>query len=67
MGSTTTPERKAAIQKLEDDGDLSDNEQIQAFQLFRKDSTIAQSYLAIRKKETRTLYIQKELSTFLSL
>ena len=33
MGSSATPERKAAIQKLEDDDDLSDNEQIQAIRL----------------------------------
>jgi hypothetical protein len=63
MGSSATPERKAAIQKLEDDDDLSDNEQIQAIQLFRKDSSIAQSYLAIGKKSKRTLYIQTELAS----
>jgi len=63
MGSSTTPERKAAIQKLEDDDDLSDHEQIQAIQLFRKDSSIAQSYLAIGKKGKRTLYIQTELAS----
>lgn len=60
--STATPERKAAIRQLEDDADLSENEQIQAFRLFRKDSTIAQSYLSISKKATRTLYIQSELA-----
>lgn len=59
---TSTPERKSAIQMLEDDADLSENEQIDAFQLFRKDSSIAQAYLAIRKKETHTRYIQLELA-----
>ena len=63
MGSSATPERKAAIQKLEDDDDLSDHEQIQAIHLFRKDSSIAQSYLTIRKKGKRTLYIQAELAS----
>jgi hypothetical protein len=41
MGSTATPERKTAIQQLEDDGDLSEDDQISAFQLFRHDSSIA--------------------------
>ena len=63
MGSSSTPERKAAIQKLEADNDLSDHEQIQAIQLFRKDSSIAQAYLAIGKKGKRTLYIQTELAS----
>ena len=63
MGSSATPERKAAIQKLEDDDDLSDHEQIQAIRLFCKDSSIAQSYLAIGKKGKRTLYIQAELAS----
>ncbi|PPQ91574.1 hypothetical protein CVT25_012285 [Psilocybe cyanescens] len=52
MGSTSTPERKTAIQMLEEDDDLSEDEKIDAIQLFRKDSTIAQSYLSIRKKDT---------------
>jgi hypothetical protein len=64
MGSTaTSPERKIVIQMLEEDGDLSEDEKIDAIQLFRKDSTIAQSYLAIKKKETRARYIQRELAT----
>lgn len=63
MGSTSTPERKTAIQMLEEDDDLSEDEKIDAIQLFRKDSTIAQSYLSIRKKDTRTRYIQRELAT----
>jgi hypothetical protein len=62
MGSTATPERKAAIRQLEDDADLSEDEQIQAFRLFRKDSAVAQSYLSISKKATRTRYIQSELA-----
>ncbi|KAF8154309.1 hypothetical protein B0H34DRAFT_800166 [Crassisporium funariophilum] len=63
MGSNATPERKTAIQMLEVDGNLSENEKIGAIQLFRKDSSIAQSYLAIKMKETRTRYIQFELET----
>jgi hypothetical protein len=62
MGSTATPERKAAIRQLEDDADLSEDEQIQAFRLFRKDSAVTQSYLSISKKATRTCYIQSELA-----
>ena len=60
MGSSATPEWKATIQKLEDDNDLSDHEQIQAIHLFHKDS---QSYLAIGKKGKQTLYIQAELAS----
>ncbi|KAF8815799.1 hypothetical protein BYT27DRAFT_7248846 [Phlegmacium glaucopus] len=63
MGSTSTPKCKTAIQMLEEDRDLSEDEKIDAIQLFRKDSTIAQSYLAIKKKETRARYIQRELAT----
>jgi hypothetical protein len=59
--STTTPERKAAIQKLQEDVDLSDDEEIRAFQLFRRDSSIAQTYLSIKGKTKHTRYIQSEL------
>lgn len=59
--STATPERKTAIRLLEEDGELSENEQIQAMRLFRKDSSIAQSYISIRNKSTRTKYIQAEM------
>jgi len=41
---------------------LSKNEQAQAIRLFSRHTSIADTYLAIHKKGTRTLYIQSELS-----
>jgi hypothetical protein len=61
-GNLTSPQRRsAAINLLEEDGDLSDNEQVQAIRLFSRRTTIADSYLAIKKKATRTRYIQSEI------
>jgi hypothetical protein len=58
-----SPERrKAAIQLLDKDDDLSDNEQVQAIRLFSRHTSIADTYLAIQKKVTCTLYIQSELN-----
>jgi hypothetical protein len=58
---TSPQRRKAAIQLLDEDDDLSENEQVQAIRLFSRQTAIADSYLAIKKKTTRTLYIQSEL------
>lgn len=59
----TSPERKRqAIQLIEEDDDLSENECIRAYQFIRKDTAFADTVLAIRKKETRTRYIQHELN-----
>jgi hypothetical protein len=61
-GPVTSPERKRqAIQMIEEDDDLSENECIRAFRVIRKDTTFADTVLSIRKKETRTRYIQREL------
>jgi hypothetical protein len=61
-GNLTSPQRRsAAINLLEEDGDLSDNEQVQAIRLFSRHTTVADSYIAIKKKATRTRYIQSEL------
>jgi hypothetical protein len=57
-----SPERhKAAIEMLDKDDDLSDNEQVHAIHLFSCHTSIADTYLAITKKSKRTLYIQSEL------
>jgi len=62
-GALKSPERRrAAIQLLNNDDDLSDNEQVQAICLFSRHTSIADTYLAIQKKATRTLYIQSELT-----
>ena len=61
-GNPTSPQHhSAAINLLEEDGDLSDNEQVQAIQLFSHHTPIADSYFAIKKKATHTHYIQLEL------
>jgi hypothetical protein len=61
----STPQRRsAAINLLEEDDDLSDNEQVQAIRLFSQCTAVANSYIAIKKKTTHTCYIQSELSEF---
>lgn len=61
--SLTSPQRRSsAIAQLDEDADLSENEQVQAIRLFSRHTSIADSYLAIKKKSVRTLYIQSELS-----
>ena len=61
-GNSTSPQHhSASINLLEEDGDLSDNEQVQAIRLFSHHTPIADSYLAIKKKATHTCYIQSEL------
>jgi hypothetical protein len=54
--------QKAAIQLLDKDDDFSDNEQVQAICLFSCHTSIADTYLAIQKKVTCTLYIQSKLN-----
>ncbi|KAG1719539.1 uncharacterized protein EDB91DRAFT_1065513 [Suillus paluster] len=64
-GGLTSPERhSAAIHCLKDDTELSKTEQVAAVQLFSHQTAIADSYLAIKKKSTRTCYIQSELAEF---
>jgi len=61
-GVSTSPEQKwLAIQLLEDDGDLSDNEHIRAMKLIHCDISVADVLLAVGSKERRTHYIQSEL------
>jgi hypothetical protein len=67
-GGVASPERRrAAIHCLEEDDDLSETEQVAAVRLFSRKTTIADSYLAIKKKSTRTRYIQSELVDFQAL
>lgn len=57
-----SPQRKrSAIHAIEDDGDLSEDEQIQVFKIIRRDTAFADTLLAIRKKESRTRFIKSEL------
>jgi hypothetical protein len=67
-GGVASPERRrAAIHRLEEDDDLSETEQVAAVRLFSRKTTIADSYLAIKKKSTHTRYIQSELVDFQAL
>ncbi|KAF5367349.1 hypothetical protein D9615_010294 [Tricholomella constricta] len=60
--SAPSPARKrAAIHMIEDDADLSDNEQLKVIKIIRRDTTFADTILAIRKAESRTRYIKSEL------
>lgn len=66
-GTAASPEHKqAAIHVIEDDGDLSDNEQIQIFRVIRKDTAFADTLLSIHKKDDRTQFIKSELYPLLA-
>jgi hypothetical protein len=61
-GPVASPEWKhQAIHVIEDDDNLSEDECIHAYQIIHKDTTFADTLLAICKKETCTCYIQREL------
>lgn len=64
--SGTPQRRKHAIEMLSDDGDLSDDDSIRAFRLFRRNSSIADTYISIPQKRLCTAYIQEELSELYS-
>lgn len=61
-GEGSPARRAAAIKIIEDDDDLSENEQLLIFKVIRKDVSVADLILAMRNKEKRTHYIQSELS-----
>ncbi|KAF6744078.1 hypothetical protein DFP72DRAFT_88381 [Ephemerocybe angulata] len=54
--------RQRAIKVIQDDGLLSEDEEIKAFSLIRKDITIADAILAIGSEDRRTRFIQHELT-----
>jgi hypothetical protein len=60
--SSSPKRRSAAVQALEQDGYLTDFEQVKAIQLFQRDTATADSYLAIKKASTRELFIRAEIS-----
>ena len=61
-GGLSSPERRRlAIQLLEKDGDLSDNEEVAAIRLFSRNTAVADSFVSITKKATRTAFVQAEL------
>lgn len=54
--------QSAAVQALEQDGYLTDFEQVKAIQLFQRDTATADSYLTIKKASARELFIRAEIS-----
>ncbi|KAF7965578.1 hypothetical protein HWV62_42846 [Athelia sp. TMB] len=62
VGPTSPQRRQAAITLLDEDDDLSENEQVRAIHLFSRHTAIADSYTSIKKKAVRTRYIQQEIS-----
>ena len=58
----TTPERcVAAVKIIEDNNELSENEQLQAFKIICHDVAVADFIVAIQDKGKRTRYIQSEI------
>ena len=61
----SSPERKrAAIKLIEKDEDLSGDELTKTFKLIRRDTSFADTILAISDKSCHTQYIQSELDDF---
>lgn len=64
--SMLSPARKSrAIARVEEDDQLSDNEMVNAFRLFRRDTSAADTYLAIKDLHRRTRFLQGELESAL--
>ena len=62
MATIASPACKhAAIHAIEDDGDLSDDEQIQVYKIIHCDTSFADTLLTIRKKEACIRFIMSEL------
>lgn len=59
---TLPQQHGTAICMLEEDGDLSNNEQVTAICLFSCKTSVADSYLSIKKNTTHTLFIQSEIA-----
>ena len=55
---------REAIKKLEEDGDLSDDEQVTAIDLFNVRPSVADSYITIARKSLRTRFIQRQIQNF---
>lgn len=58
--------KKAAIKVVEDTEELSDTEMVDVVEMFRENTGVADSYLAIRKKSTRTAYLNKALQKYIN-
>lgn len=56
--------RLAAIKAIEKDEELSDDEFASVVRMVRRNTEIADSYLAIERKRARTAYLQQEMSDY---
>ncbi|THU93117.1 hypothetical protein K435DRAFT_597020, partial [Dendrothele bispora CBS 962.96] len=61
MAATTPERRQAAIELMEEDGDLSDDDQVAVLELFAESKSVADTYLSTKKKSIRTKYLSKQL------
>ncbi|KAF5341572.1 hypothetical protein D9758_014056 [Tetrapyrgos nigripes] len=61
MALSTPERRKAAVELMEEDGELSETEEVLALQLFSHHKEAADTFLSTKKKTLRTAYLQAEL------
>jgi hypothetical protein len=60
-GQTTPQRQTAAIQALEDAGELSDGDFAEAVDLFQEKPSVATAYLAIKKPTARKVFLTKQM------
>ncbi|OCB87770.1 hypothetical protein A7U60_g5093 [Sanghuangporus baumii] len=66
--SFTSPQRKtAAIRTIEEDEGLSDTEMVEVADMIRERTDIADAYLALTKKTTRTAYLRRALDKYTNM
>lgn len=58
--------KRAAIKVVEDTEELSDSEMVDVVEMFRERTGVADAYLSIRKKSTRTAYLNKALQKYIN-
>ena len=62
QANLTSPQRKeAAIHAVEDDEGLSDTELVGVANKFRKDTGLADTYLALKRPSARTKFVEDML------
>ena len=62
----TSPQRRThAIQAIEEDEELSDEEMVNVADLIRRNTDIADTYLALKKPSLRSAYLKKHLDEFI--
>lgn len=58
--------KRAAIKVVEDTEELSDSDMVDVVEMFRERTGVADAYLSIRKKSTRTAYLNKALQKYIN-